>query len=313
VTTTHTAIFVRADDGRVVARLRDVAEQRIDVTLFAGSQDRRARRLATAADAELGAISPDAHLPVVLCPDGPPRDGIVGAQILVVPQGDGAAWRVLFPDGRVGQAIDAIDPAAIEALSGGDVTFGPIGGRPGVPMPRLDGVTAIHIASVPRTIDSARLPATVAVIRSAGADIEVLTVPDTVSRTRRMRAGWRLVRQAAASRPDVVHVHDPELLPAATFAAMRGKCAVIYEARDDLRATTRTREWIPRLVRRPFARIAGRVENLLAARVTAVLTSGKVAAITFAARGGNAVSVADPDDESAKLIALYGRLTGRID
>lgn len=97
---------MRADDGRVVTRLRETAERRIDVTVFAGSQDRRARRLARAADAELGAISPDAHLPVVLCPDGPPRDGIIGAQILVVPVDDGDDWRVLFPDGRVGRAVD---------------------------------------------------------------------------------------------------------------------------------------------------------------------------------------------------------------
>lgn len=313
MTASHTAIFMRADDGRVVARLRDTAERGIDVTVFAGSQDRRARRLARAADAELGAISPDAHLPVVLCPDGPPRDGIIGAQILVVPADEGDEWHVLFPDGRVHRAVDGIDPASVERAAQSGAVLGPVGARPESLIPRLDGVSAIHVASVPHTIDSARLPATVAVLRDAGASVDVLTVPDTVgSRTLRVRAGWALVRQAAATRPDVVHIHDPELLPAATLAAVRHRCAVIYEARDDLRATARTREWIPRLVRRPFARLAGRMENLMAARVTAVLTSGKVAAITFAARGSDALSVANPDDESAKLIALYGRLTRRI-
>ena len=313
MTATRTAIFVRADDGRVVTRLRDVAERKIDVTVFAGSQDRRARRLAAAADAELGAISPDAHLPVVLCPDGPPRGGIVGALILVVPTADGTAWQVLYPDGRIADAIDGIDPEAIDAARASGATLGPVGTPPSPTAPRLDGLTAIHVASVPKTIDGARLPATVAVIRSAGGTVDVLTVPDTATRAGRIRAGWQLVRRAAIDGPDVLHVHDPELLPAATFAAVRGRCTVIYEARGDLRATARTREWIPRLIRRPFAHVAGRLENILAARVSAVLTTGKAAAITFASRGGDAVCIADPEQESAKLIALYGRLTGRID
>lgn len=304
----RTAIFVRADDGRVLTRLRDVTRRGIDVTLFAGSQDPRAERLAAAVDAELGAIAPDAHLPVVLCPGGPPRGGIVGAIALVVPDAAGG-WQTLYPDGTVRATVDGADPEALALAAASGDALGPVGRPPASPAVDLTGLRAIHVASVPRTIGDDRFPRTVAAVRAAGADVEVRTVAETRSRRERIGAGWRLVRAAHRERPDVLHIHDPELLPAA-FGGRR-RCPIVYEAHSDLRATARTRGWIPRPIRWPFAAVAGRLENILAARLAAVVTDSKLSAIDFAARGARAVGIADPVGESAKIVALYGRLTGR--
>ncbi len=312
MTQPHTAIFVRADDGRMVARLRDIAVRLIDITIFAGSQDHRAKRLAAAVDAELGAISPDAHLPVVLCPAGPPRRGFVGSQALVVPAGDGSRWHVLYPDGRVGSAIDGTDVEQVAVALSAGVELGPVGARPVHPPTSLDGVRAVHVASHPTTIGDERLAETVSVIRAAGATVSVLTVAEGATRWRRAQSGWRLVLSAARERPDVIHIHDAELLPAGAFVAVRRRCVVVYEARDDLRTSIPRRTWLPRPGRRPIGRIVGRIENLLAARVSGILTDTKLAAVNVAARGGDAVAIGDPAEESAKLTALYGRLVKRI-
>lgn len=305
------AVFVRADDGRVVSRLRHVAHLGVHVTLFAGSQDPRAERLAAAADAEIGAIAPDAHLPVVLCPDGPPRGQAVDSLALVVPVDDEPGWTVHYPGGATADAVDGGDGEALADALARNVPLGPVGAPPEHRPADLSGLRAIHIASAPATIGAGRLPQTVMAIRSAGTEVEVRTVTDGRSRRSRIRAGWRLVREAAADGPDVIHIHDPELLPAAYVAAVRRRRTIVYDSHADLRNATRRRQWIPRVVRRPVAAFAGRVENLIAARIAGVVTDSAFSAIGFAARGAHAIAVADPARESAKIIAFYARLTGR--
>ncbi len=291
---TDIALFVRGDDGRVLDRLRAAAWRGLVVTVFGGSEDRRAVRLARAAGAELGAIAPDTHRPVVLCPAGPPRQGIIGEQTLVVPDpADRTRWQVLRRDGSVGVAIEDWDEQTLDALIGQGVQLGPVSAIPRPAAVDLHGVRALHVTSVHRPDDGRIFQKEVMALRAAGASADVLALEHRPGRRTRIAAGWRLMRQARRARPDVIHIHDPELLPAAVLTKLRTGRIVIYDAHEYLGQTTRTKPWIPRPLRRPLATIVWRVEAFLGARLDAVVAVTEDMAIDFASRGADAISVAN--------------------
>lgn len=313
VTEPQTAIFVRADDGRAVANLRAAARHGLNLTMFAGSMDPRAVRLAAAADAELGAISPDAHRATVLCPNGPPRIDPPHGLTLVLPTPDGQGWHIHGLHQTPRPAIELDDVAVLQQLLADGHALGPIGEIPPVVACNLEGLRIVHVASTTSSQADGRMLTEVEAARHAGAHVEVLQVDAHSSRTDRIRSGWRLLRHAGRTQPDVIHIHDPELLPAGVLITKRGRCSVVHETHSDLRSTARSLIWIPSVIRRPFARLAGRLENILSARIAAVVTPSRDVAIQFAARGANAIALVDPSAESAKLTALYGRLTRRAD
>lgn len=61
-------------------------------------------------------------------------------------------------------------------------------------------------------------------------------------------AGRLLVR----SRYDVASIHDPELLPLGIVASLLGR-KVVFDVHENVPGQLRTKEWLPRLVRRPLA------------------------------------------------------------
>jgi glycosyltransferase involved in cell wall biosynthesis len=74
-------------------------------------------------------------------------------------------------------------------------------------------------------------------------------------------AGGRIVRWFRAGglllthRYDVASVHDPELLPLGLLATFRGR-AIVFDVHENVPAQLRTKEWLPRLLRRPLAGVA---------------------------------------------------------
>ncbi len=72
------------------------------------------------------------------------------------------------------------------------------------------------------------------------------------SRIRRaVHAGWMLLR----GRYDVASLHDPEMLPAGLAAALLGR-TVVFDVHENVPAQLRTKDWLPRVLRRPLARLA---------------------------------------------------------
>ncbi len=69
------------------------------------------------------------------------------------------------------------------------------------------------------------------------------------SRLRRFLAGGRLLKIAAADRPDVVLVHDPELVPRLKRAGRRVGALTAYDAHEDYPAMMRSKPWIPTWLR----------------------------------------------------------------
>jgi glycosyltransferase involved in cell wall biosynthesis len=75
--------------------------------------------------------------------------------------------------------------------------------------------------------------------------------------------GGRIRRDLAAlwlafsSRWDVLVVHDPELIPVALLARIKGR--VVLDVHEDIPATALTRKWVPKLVGRPLAWLLSRL------------------------------------------------------
>lgn len=111
--------------------------------------------------------------------------------------------------------------------------------------------------------------------------VELIPVRAATSRlgrvTRTQRDLWQLARR---SRADVIHLHDPDLLPMGWLLARRGQ-AVVYDSHEDVVRQLADRSWIPRTLRKPAQIVAGMVENHAVRGVTAVISAEPEAARRF--------------------------------
>jgi glycosyltransferase involved in cell wall biosynthesis len=109
----------------------------------------------------------------------------------------------------------------------------------------------------------------------------------------RWKRPWVIGRAAVAlarsTRPDVVHFHDPELIPLALMLKNQG-CAVIYDVHEDVPADIHSKIWIPSLLRPIVARGAETVERVAAHRFDAIVAATPTIADRFR-RYGARVSV----------------------
>lgn len=69
----------------------------------------------------------------------------------------------------------------------------------------------------------------------------------------------RSLNAARSIRPDVVHLHDPELLPVGFVLKMMGM-RVIYDVHEDFSELALSREWVPRAIRVPASWLVRAVE-----------------------------------------------------
>lgn len=271
------ALVCTSDDPALADRLRDATSREVVPTVIIRGADARARRLAQAA----------------------------GAEITTEPVAD-TADRVV---------LRTWDGPALDALLERGWRLGPVGSAPLAVPVRLDGLRALHLTSVHRPDDGRIFHKEVAALRAAGADATVLGLDPRPPRARRAAAGWRLVAEARRRDVDVVHIHDPELLPAAWLLRRRTGRPVIYDAHEYLGQTTRTKPWIPARLRAPAAIAVEHIEHALAGGIDAVVTVTEDMAVGFADAGVRAVSVAnyasmarfpDPGEPEGRLVVYVG-------
>lgn len=82
----------------------------------------------------------------------------------------------------------------------------------------------------------------------------------------------RALKYVRSQRPDVLHIHDPELLPLAAFLGTRGS-RTIYDAHENLPKDIMDKHWIPLVLRRPVSILASKIELFLANRVSHVIVA----------------------------------------
>jgi glycosyltransferase involved in cell wall biosynthesis len=111
-------------------------------------------------------------------------------------------------------------------------------------------------------------------------EFKLIDVP-TVSRWKRPWVNGRAaVELARSTSPDVVHFHDPELIPLALMLKSQG-CAVIYDVHEDVPADIYSKTWIPPLLRPIVARGAEMTERTTARRFDAIVAATPAIADRF--------------------------------
>jgi glycosyltransferase involved in cell wall biosynthesis len=80
---------------------------------------------------------------------------------------------------------------------------------------------------------------------------------------------WRCLRKL---QPDLVHVHDPELLFIAFFLCLTG-VRVIYDIHEDLPKQIMTKHWVWPWMRWALAQLARLVEDFICSRMTALVVA----------------------------------------
>ena len=114
-----------------------------------------------------------------------------------------------------------------------------------------------------------------------------------VGRLARMRQQPRAALVAVrALQPKLVHVHDPELLPLAVALARDG-VKVVYDAHEDVPRQILTKQWIPRLWRKPLSAAFECYENRQVAQLAAVCAATPHIAERFARVAQRSVNVSN--------------------
>src|SRR6185369_2216761 len=106
----------------------------------------------------------------------------------------------------------------------------------------------------------------------------------------RVVAQTRALRLALATRADVHHVTDVELLPAALLLRRTGR-TVIYDCIEDYPAYMELKAWIPAGLRPLARRAVAAIERLVAPRLDAVLAADDGTAARLRAWGANVAVV----------------------
>lgn len=78
---------------------------------------------------------------------------------------------------------------------------------------------------------------------------------------RALRGSWRMWRAVRRLRPDIVHFHDPELLPLGFLLKIAG-CKLIYDVHEDVPCDILSKDWIPAPIRWPVAKAMAGLEWL---------------------------------------------------
>lgn len=157
----------------------------------------------------------------------------------------------------------------------------PSGGAAGsrLTMRELEGVVVAHVTTVHHENDTRIRAKECASLREAGAEVHLVAPDDgftgptdgiTVHHIERrskaarvLRSGLDAVRAVRSIRPDVIHIHDPELLVMIPLLRRDG-VPVIYDVHEELPKQIRGREWIPGPLRTIAATVAQHAEPLLA-------------------------------------------------
>jgi len=84
-------------------------------------------------------------------------------------------------------------------------------------------------------------------------------VQTPASRIGRIRRAVGVVRRL---RPDIIHFHDPELLPAMTAASRGLDSALVYDIHENVRQQLRIKPWLPGRLRPVAAAVYGVMESL---------------------------------------------------
>jgi hypothetical protein len=100
----------------------------------------------------------------------------------------------------------------------------------------------------------------------------------------------RMMRAVRSLQPDLVHFHDPELIPIG-LRLKRAGLRVVYDAHEDLPRQILAKYWVHPLVRPLASRIVERLEDFAALRFDAIVAANPLARQRFERLGANTVGI----------------------
>lgn len=127
-------------------------------------------------------------------------------------------------------------------------------------------------------------------------DADGIVIHDVGGASNRMKRmllmPMRAFRSVRSLRPDVVHVHDPELLPMAVILRYLGY-KVVYDAHEDLPRAILSKNWIRPDLQGILSTIFEIVEGFCAKRVSAIVSATPHIANRFKAINAETISVSN--------------------
>ena len=111
------------------------------------------------------------------------------------------------------------------------------------------------------------------------------------SRVKRM---WmqpkRALKTVLTLRPDIVHIHDPELLTVGVKLAKK-RFSVIYDAHEDFQKQNLNRDWIPKIMRHVVAIIFKKYEDYAVKKIAGVVVATPQIERRFSIQGLKTVNI----------------------
>jgi len=112
-----------------------------------------------------------------------------------------------------------------------------------------------HLVAIDRDAVADRL------FEEKGVKVHLLAGADIKGRRQRaLKGGRRVLARAREIGADIVHFHDPELIPFMSLLAL-SRARTIYDAHENLPGQVHYKNWIPRFARRPMQVLAGGLEK----------------------------------------------------
>lgn len=97
-------------------------------------------------------------------------------------------------------------------------------------------------------------------------DIEGIEVFDINKNTRgaisRIKLQWRMLKAINESDCDLYHFHNPDTILVALFAKLYLRKKVIYDTHEDFSKRILMRDWIPKIIQWPLAKIIEKIEYM---------------------------------------------------
>lgn len=134
-----------------------------------------------------------------------------------------------------------------------------------------------------------------------GRAIQVVGLDPPVGRFDRMtRIQWQALQRTIDTGADVVHLHDPELLPTALVLRAMGR-GIVFDLHEDLAAQVLLKDWVaPRL--RPLVRaVVSTVESVLPRLVDEIVVADPELAARLVDRGATNITLVQNHPDLAEL------------
>ena len=160
---------------------------------------------------------------------------------------------------------------------------------------RRSQVRVVHVSSVHQAGDPRIFEKQSTSLRRAGYDVRlvatgrapehaelpVVAYPRSGRRLVRMTLGVaRAVLRALRMRPTVVHLHDPELIPAVPLLRLL-RIRVIFDSHEHIAASMPNKPYLPRAVHRVAQRLSGTLVSMVDRLASAIVTATPAIATEF--------------------------------